>query len=500
MKGEPIRAATSLSELRLDRRSPTPLYRQLVDVLRDDILAGAVRPGQRLAATRTLALDLGISRNTVLAAIDQLTAEGYLRGRVGAGTFVVETLPDDLLRRAPERGEPTATEGPGLSRRGERFRAVRDSFPVRPGRPFQLGRPALDLFPWDVWSRIAARRARELPRGALHYSDPAGSPRLRESLALHLRSARGLECHADQILVVRGSQQGLDLVTRVLLDEGDAVAMEDPGYPAARAAFAASGARAIPVAVDADGLDPASVVSIRPPVRLVYTTPSHQYPLGATLSLSRRLELLAWAREVGAWILEDDYDGEFRFAGRPLASLAGLDRVRHVVYLGTLSKVLFPGLRLGFLVVPREHVDAFVGARIATDRCSGVLEQEVLADFFEAGHFDRHVRRMRKVYADRQTALVEACSELLADHLELCPTPAGLHDVAWLRPPRSDAEIAVRAGTAGVEVGALSHYALGPVTRPALLFGYAGFPVSELREAVRRLRQVLESVESVESG
>jgi GntR family transcriptional regulator/MocR family aminotransferase len=350
----------------------------------------------------------------------------------------------------------------------------------------------VDRFPWSTWSRLLGRRARELHRDWLDYSDSAGYLPLRRALARYLHTSRGLTCEPEQVLIVRGSQQGLDLAARVLLDPGDTVWIEDPGYPAARIAFEAGGAEEVPVPVDDEGLVVEAGVERAPDARLAYVTPSHQYPLGVTLSLHRRLELLRWARRADAWIVEDDYDSEYRYAGRPLASLAGLDGGRHVIYLGTLSKVLFPALRLGYLVVPKEHVDAFVGARYASDRHTGVLEQAVVTDFFDEGHFARHIRRMRKLYAERQRCLAEALAEHAEDALELRPSRTGLHDVGWLRRHTDDAAVAARAVEAGVHVKALSAYRREASLPPALLFGYAGFPEDELQTAARRLATVLE--------
>jgi GntR family transcriptional regulator/MocR family aminotransferase len=486
-------APHSLSPVRLERAGPVPLHRQIVELLRSDVLEGTLSPGQRLAATRVLAEDLGVSRNTVCEAYDQLTAEGYLVSRTGSGTFVAEDLPDDLLRPDGPTAARDRRRSPPLSRRGSRL-LERSAPLVRTGVPFEMGRPALDLFPWTTWSRLLARRARNLPRELLDYQDPAGYRPLRELLAHHLLTKRGVECSPDQILVVRGSQQGLDLAARVLLDRGDPVWIEDPGYPAARAAFAAGGALEVPVPVDDQGLDVERGLDLAPDARLAYVTPSHQYPLGVTLSLARRLELLRWARETDAWIIEDDYDSAYRFAGRPLASLTGLDGARNVVYVGTFSKVLFPALRLGYLVLPRERVDAFVAARTASDRCPGILEQAVLAEFIAEGHFHRHVVRMRTVYARRQEALGRALATRLGRHLELRPSPAGLHDLAWLRRRAEDDErIAQRALAAGVQVAALSGFCRQVRLRPGLLFGYAGFPSEMLTAAVERLATVVEN-------
>lgn len=490
---EPIEGG--LAPFRVDAASQIPLYRQIYDGLRRDILEGVLEVGQRLTASRVMATELGVSRNTVLEAVEQLVAEGYLASRVGSGTYVARNLPEELCQATSRPGDPEPRQVPDVSARGAAFRRWAGSAQARRDRPFQLGRPAVDRFPWSIWSRLTARRTRNLPRTWLDYSDPAGYRPLRDALSRYLRASRGVECSAEQILIVRGSQQGLNLAARVLLDEGDEVWMEDPGYPAARLAFAAEGARAIPVPVDREGLVVGEGRARGPGARLAYVTPSHQYPLGVTLSLERRLELLRWAREAGAFIVEDDYDSEYRFAGRPLASLAGLDGGRNVIYLGTLSKVLFPALRLGYLVVPPEHIDAFVGARYASDRNTPILEQAVVADFFDEGHFGRHVRRMRVLYERRQQVLTDLLTAHLSAEIELQPSETGLHDLGWLRRRSGDAELARQASEAGVTVVPLSSFCMSPPREPglppALLFGYAGFPEDELATAVRRLAEVL---------
>ena len=503
----PSRAPYNLAPSRLEPASAAPLYRQIYDALRRDLLEGRLEPGRRLAATRVMADTLAVSRNTVLEAIEQLAAEGYVESRAGSGTFATRNLPDDLLQLRASSPAAESIGSPGLSKRGESYRPHAEALRRPRAKPFTLGRPAIDQFPWPVWWRLMTKRGRELPREWLDYTDPQGYPPLRRALARYLHDSRGLDCDADQILIVRGSQQGLDLAARVLLDPGDAAWVEDPGYSAARIVLAASGAELVPVPIDGEGLDVETGRRLDQqragePARLAYVTPSHQFPLGITMSLSRRLELLRWAHDAGAWIIEDDYDSEFRFVGRPHASLAGLDGGGHVLYLGTLSKVLFPALRLGYLVVPPEYVDAFAGARYASDRHTGLLEQAVIADFFDDGHFERHIRRMRQLYAERQQALSGAIKKHLEGAIDLQPSPAGLHDIGWLAPELDDADITRRAEAEGTIVSPLSSYRVqsqeAPTEQdpaqqaPALLFGYAGFPADELEEAVRRLARVFE--------
>ncbi|MBX0326142.1 PLP-dependent aminotransferase family protein, partial [Oscillochloris sp. ZM17-4] len=415
------------SPLTLSPQSDLPLYRQLYDEIRAAVLDGRLAPGARLPSSRELAAGMGLARSTVVSAFEQLLAEGYLEGRVGAGTFVATSLPEDLLGHGgPPARPPAAHERPAprrLSARGAALAATPVSASsgdrVRP-RAFQVGLPDIDGFPHATWARLAARRYGSPPPELMAYGDPAGYLPLREAIASHLAAARGVRCDPGQVVVVSGSQQGLDLAARVLLDPGDEAWIEDPGYMGARGALLAAGARLAPVPVDAEGLDVAAGARLAPQSRLAYITPSHQFPLGVTMSLPRRLALLAWARAAGAWVIEDDYDSEYRYAGRPLAALQGLDGDGRVIYLGTFSKVLFPALRLGYMVVPPDLVPAFVAARALADRHSPGIEQAIVADFLAEGHFARHLRRTRARYAARQAALVEAARPL-AGRLDVAP-------------------------------------------------------------------------------
>lgn len=481
-----------------------PLHRQLYEGLRDLVLDGRIEPGAQLPATRVLARELGVSRMTVVQAFEQLLAEGYLTGKVGAGTFVSRSLPDDLLSvRRQERQEsllvvvPQVSQSPGrqLSGRGAviviastSVVAMRDE-----GKPraFRTGVPALDAFPWSIWRRVTAESFRQLPLDLLHYGDPAGYAPLREAIAGYLGLSRGVRCTAQQVIIVSGSQQALDLIARILLDPGDSAWVEEPGYMGARAALIGAGAHVVPVPVDDEGLDVASGAATAPHARLVYVTPSHQYPLGVTMSINRRLAMLEWAHQHGAWIVEDDYDSEYRYSGYPIPAVQGLDLHSRVIYVGTFSKVLFPGLRLGYLVVPEDLVDPFTAARSLSDRQPPALEQVVVARFIEQGHFMRHVRRMRQLYAERQEYLIELGRRELAGLIELAPGEAGMHLVGWL-PRGTDDRAASRSALAnGVEVRPLSAYAYGQNTgtldRPGPVLGYTGVSCEELAEGVRRL-------------
>ena len=477
----------------LDGSSGRPLHRQLYEGLRAGILSGRLPARARLPSTRTLAGELGVSRTTVVTAFDQLLAEGYLEGRTGSGTYVAGAVPDGLLGvGAAAGGElPPARSGRGLSRRGETMAATptsaaRDRGSVRAFRP---GVPALEEFPFRVWRRLAGRAWRRPRPGLLGYGDPAGYWPLRRGISEHLGPARAVRCSPEQVIVVSGSQQALDLCARVLLDPGDAAWVEDPGYGGARAALLGAGAELVPVPVDAEGLDVGAGVALRAGARLACVTLSHQYPLGATMSLARRLELLRWAGRSGAWVVEDD--SEYRYSGRPLEALQGLDLGGRVVYVGTFSKILYPSLRLGYLVVPPDLVDAFTAARELSDRQPPGLDQAVLADFVGEGHFARHLRRTRALYAERQAVLVEEAGRRLSGRLDIAPAQAGMHLVGWLPPGEDDRKASQRAAERGVEAPAVSLYGGSPDDRGGLLLGYAAFGEAAIREGVRRLAEAL---------
>jgi len=470
----------------LDRNDAAPLHRQLYQQLRTAILAGQLGAATRLPSTRTLAGELGVSRTTALLAYEQLRDEGYLDGRIGAGTTVAP-----LPRQAPRR-QPQAR--PALSLRGATMAgAAWPGDERRRDRPhaFQLGMPDIEHFPWRLWARALGQRARPGLAALPGERDPAGYYPLRAAIAAHLGMARGVRCAPEQVIVVAGAQAAFDLSSRLLLDPGDPVWFEEPGYPGARAALLAAGARPLPVPVDAGGLDVDAGQRLEPTARAVYVTPSHQFPLGVTMSVTRRLALLAWARRAGALVLEDDYDSEFRYVGHPPPALQGLDDTGRVVYLGTFSKVLFPALRVGYLVVPPELVEAFTAACRFTGAQVPLLEQAALADFMTAGHFGRHVRRMRALYAQRGAALIRAVRRHAGDLLEVRSAYAGLHLVGWLSPGVDDRAAAERAAAAGIEAHALSGFAVEPVERGALLLGYAPIGETEIARGARDLSSAL---------
>lgn len=485
--------------VRIDTTSPIPLYHQLYMSLRDAILSGQLTPGMRLPATRALASALQISRNTVVNAFDQLLAEGYLEGRVGDGTYVTRTLPDELLKVTQQPLVTTVepTQDRRLSKRGELLARTTVTTEKQKGRSFAFrpGIPAFDAFPFDIWSRLAARRWRQPTGDLLNYSDAAGYRPLREAIATYLGAARGVRCVPEQVLIVSGSQQGIDLAARVLLDPDDAVWFEEPGYLGARAALIAAEAQLIPVPVDEEGLQITKGLACCPNARMAYVTPSHQFPLGVTMSLARRLALLKWARHTGAWVLEDDYDSEYRYAGRPLASLQGLDNTGQVIYLGTFSKVLFPSLRLGYLVVPPDLVDPFTAARAIADRQAPILDQAIVTDFIEEGHFTRHIRRMRTLYAERQSLLVDLAQRELAGRLTVQASDAGMHLVGWLKDGTNDQVVSEFAATHGVDSPGLSEYHLDSSEKSGILLGYTAVEEQDIRIGVQDLEKALSAVD-----
>jgi GntR family transcriptional regulator/MocR family aminotransferase len=468
------------------------MYRQLSDWFRRAILDHRLKSGQRLPSTRQLAEELAVSRIPVLAAYEQLLAEGYLETFIGAGTCVARSIPQETSRSAalkPDRLLPSPA-GPGaarrLSRRAAAMRTQDRSWLSNLGA-FRVGLPALDDFPAGVWSKFVNRHARKPPKDLLYYGDTMGYLPLREAIAAYLGAFRAVRCEASQVLVTTGSQQGLRLAAQVLLDPGERVWMEEPGYPGAQLALHAAGARLVPVPVDQEGLDVAEGMRRGRTARAAYITPSHQFPLGVTLSAARRMQLLNWAARSGTWIIEDDYDSEYRFGGRPIASLQGLDTDGRVIYLGTFSKVMFPAMRLGYLVLPRDLVPPFAVAREAADTCSSGLYQAVMADFIREGHFARHIGRMRKLYAQRRRALVEAIQQQLDGRLEVLGAEAGMQLAALLPRGVDDVAVARKAAKKGVSARPLSGCYLHAPARGGLILGYGGADVVAIREAVQTL-------------
>ena len=480
------------------RAGGVPAYRWLCGVLRGEILEGRLRPGARLPATRDLARQYGLARGTILAAFEQLRSEGYVRGRVGSGTYVHEVLPEQLLQVAGAGGTAKgAGRGTGRApaRRVSDFARRVTSFPAeeRPVvRAFRANQPALDLFPTTLWAQVAGRRVRRAGTRLLLDCDPMGWRPLQEAVAAYLVTSRGVVCAPEQVAIVCGVQEALDLAARLFVNPGDRVCLEEPGYVGAARVFEAHGARVCGVPVDAEGMTlPAARLD---DVRLAYVTPAHQFPLGVSMSLPRRLALLEWARASGALLFEDDYDAEYRFAGRPTPALQGLDRHGVVLFAGSFSKVLFPALRLGYLVVPPDLVDRVAALKSVTSRHAPLLEQAVLCDFITEGHFGRHVRRMREIYAARLGVLLDGAARHLAGLVEIAGIEAGLQTAAWLREGIGE-DAAVRAAAArDLEVVPLGRYARGRAARAGVQLGFAAVDERELRRGTRELAAALEGL------
>jgi GntR family transcriptional regulator / MocR family aminotransferase len=477
----------------VDRKAPSPLHRQIYDAYRARILGGDLRAGQQIPSTRELATELRISRIPVLNAYAQLLAEGYFESRVGSGTFVSSSLPD----RPPSWGERGVSKSDAASgprpiahRAASLPREVR--LPWVQGRgAFSISQPGLDTFPIRIWSNLVARYARSLQVSALQYGGPMGLEELREVIAAYLRTSRGVRCEAAQIMIVSGSQQALDISSRVLLDPGVSVWIEEPGYWLVKHMLMAAGCRMTPVPVDREGLNVAAGIKLCHKARAAYVAPSHQFPLGVTMSASRRLQLLDWAQNTGSWIIEDDYDSEYRYDSMPISCLQGLDHHSRVIYIGTFSKALFPSIRLGYMVVPPDLVERFMAVRHAMDICPSHLHQAVLAEFIREGHFSRHIRKMRLLYSERRSALVECIRKEFGAAIDVAGTEAGMHLCVMLPKGASDVDLATIAARQKLWLWPLSPYYLSGHPRQGFILGFGNTPVEEMAHAVRRLRSVV---------
>lgn len=473
----------------IDREVAMPLHRQVYAGFRDAILRGDLAAGQQVPSSRALAAELEISRFPVLDAYAQLLAEGYFESRVGAGTFVAASLPcrPDQTHRPAEQ--------PAASRRTSRRSMLFPPYEQNPWRhgwgAFGIHQPALDHFPFDLWSKLVSRHSRALrihPSNNLH---PLGLQPFREAICSYLRTARAVRCEPGQIMVVSGSQQALDITTRVLLDPGDTAWVEEPCYPLVRSLLLGSGCRPAAVPVDEEGLDVRAGIRLAPDARAAFVTPSHHYALGVTMSASRRFQLLEWSRQASAWIVEDDYDSEYRFESMPIPSLQGLDPSARVIYIGTFSKVLRPSLRLGYIVIPPDLVDRFAAVRFSMDIFPSYLFQEVLTDFMRDGHFARHIRRMRALYKERRTAMVDCLRAEFGDFFKIQGSEAGMHLTVTLPQGYSDVEIAMRAATEKLWLWPLSQcYATEP-RRHGFILGFGNTATDKMPAAVRQLRQIV---------
>ncbi len=478
----------------VDRNAPMPLHRQVYEGYRAAIVRGTLRAGQRVPSTRILASELGISRIPVLNGYAQLLAEGYFQSRVGAGTAISSSLPDQSVL---PRSSAICSLTPHKGRRplAKRLSVLdpRNNVPWQRGwGPFGVGQIAFDQFPFQIWNSLVTRHCRNASAKSLDYGDPLGSEDLREAIATYLRTARGVRCEAEQIMIVSGSQQALEISARVLLDSSTRVWMEEPGYRFARSVFALNGCRIVPVPVDEEGLNVAAGIKRCRNARAALVTPSHQYPLGVTMSAARRLQLLDWAESSRSWILEDDYDSEYRYESMPIASLQGLDRNSRVVYIGTFSKVLFPSLRLGYLVLPPDIVEHFLAVRLAMDIGPPGFYQLVLADFIREGHFSRHIRRMRLIYGERRSTLTESIRKELNVEMDVTGGEAGMHLCVCLN-GICDRDLAARAARRQLWLVPLSSSYADKASRQGFILGFGSTAVEHIPSAVRKLRAVLGS-------
>lgn len=486
-------------ELALPYRKPSVSAHQwLYEAVRSEILSGRLRPGTRLPATRDLARQYGLARGTIVTAFDQLGSEGYIEGNVGSGTFVTRMLPEQMLHVGSKSdGKPVLRRNSQLTISDYARRATLFSgYENRPIRAFRANLPALDLFPVDLWTKLMLRCLRKLSTRSLMGCDALGYVPLRRAIADYLSHSRGVRCMPEQVAIVLGVQEAIDLAARLLLNRGDRVCVEDPGYPGAVSAFRAHGAKVHPVKVTQKGLNVKRLPAGR--VRLVYITPGHQFPIGTTMSLADRLHLLEWARKAGTVIFEDDYDSEYRYSGRPIPALQGLDKHGLVLYAGSFSKVLFPALRLGYVVVPSGLQAQFEAALSLTVRHAPFLEQLVLSEFITEGHFGRHLRRMREIYAQRLSVLLEEARSRLSGLLEISSVEAGLQTVGWLPPGIGDEAAFAAASQRQIDVTPINRYSHGDASQPqGLQLGFAALDNREIRRGVRELAIALEGLRTL---
>ncbi|MFK7735034.1 MAG: PLP-dependent aminotransferase family protein [Pirellulaceae bacterium] len=489
--------------LRLDARRKTPLFRQLYEQLRLAVLQGRLQANDRIPSSRDLVKQLGISRTTAVTAIELLISEGYLQTIHGRGTFVCSEIPDEVLLPA-DVAELSSLESRGSTNYLSAFGRAAESFdrsqwhtgaPV----PFCPGEPALDEFPIEVWSRIVRRVWKSASVSDLSYGEPAGHPTLRAQIADYLSVHRGVNCSASQVMIVNGTQQAVDIISRIALNPGDPVLFENPGYLSARNAFEKRGNDIIPLAVDDEGIQIREAIEQDVDARLAYVTPSHQFPMGVTLPIERRMELIKWAEDHDALILEDDYDSEYRYSGRPLPSLQGLDRSARTIYVGSFSKVVFPALGLGYAIVPPPMITAFENALKLSSRPGSKIDQIVLSEFIREGHFVRHLRKMRKTHSERRETFVAAFEKHLADKLTLVGAAAGLHCTTLFDSPKvSDTHSVAHLAKAGIIARPLSSYFADSTPRTrrrnGLVFGFASATPGTTKRRLREVGKLLDEV------
>lgn len=469
------------------------MWRWLYTELRAAIMDGRLKSGARLRSTRNLAAQYSLARGTVVAAFQQLQAEGFVSSEVSAGTFVLPAPGWEMTGPSKRRSSRQAISRATVAKHTQSLLKTTFLQPASHsiGKAFRGYEPAIDLFPIEQWARTAARVYRKAPRSLYGQGDRGGYPPLRRAIAEYVGQSRGVRCSAEQVIVTSGAQQALDLAARMLLDPGDAVWMEDPGYPGASQAFQNAGASVIPIPVDGGGMDVGKAIKSSPAAHVVYVTPANQFPLGVVMSAERRVELLSWAARAGAWIIEDEYDAEYRYSGKPIASLHSLDRSGSVIYVGTFTKMLFNALRIGFIVVPERQVNAFRITRSFMDRHAPTLDQAVLTEFINEGHFGRHVRKMRQVYSERSQLLTEEANRRLSGLLDVEHAQSGMCTVAWIKARVSEMALTRRAEQLGLEVVPLSSFVSKYEQKPALFLGFAGCNANEIKRGISVLEALL---------
>lgn len=486
----------------LDDDSNNPIYLRLYETIRRKILAGEYLPGSRLPATRYLAKHLGMSRMTVLNAYSQLTAEGYLESKSGSGTFIARQLPEEYLSVPKDNQENKKSKD---SARNPQFSAyAKKILKLNPNPaqlnlatspvPFQHGLAAIEEFPFDIWMKLMSTSLRQLKRQNFGYGESNGFSQLRKAIASHLKSARAVDCLPEQVIITSGAQEAFEMIGKVFLEVNTEVLIEDPGYFGVKHSFQTFGAKFIPVSVDEEGINIKNINNDCSEARLAYVTPSHQFPLGYVMSIKRRLELLNWAQTNNGWIIEDDYDSEFRYVGRPLPSLQGLDQNKRVLYVGTFSKTLFPALRLCCLVVPMDLIEIFTSVKLASGMRSPLADQAALAEFITQGHFSRHIRRMRKLYEKRQKVLVYELKERLGDKLEVINSHSGMHIIGWLPEGVEDESVVKKITEFGIKTTSVSSHYLTKQKRGGLIFGYTAIDENQIRKSVRQLSEILNDI------
>lgn len=477
----------------LNRTSAIPLYQQLTAKIRNAVLEGRLKPKQKLPSSRSLAKSLTISRSTVTLCYEQLESEGYLITKMGSGTYVCHQIPDQWLKSQPIEPVTNKAIANPLSNFAQNLNAINRLSIAEPDLEisFRYGNPAHKYFPIHEWRKLMTRHCQNSPELLNYFADAAGYFPLRQEIANYLGRSRAVHCTPEQVIITNGSQQALDLIARLLLDPGNWIAVEEPGYLGARCCFQGQFAQIQPIKVNSVGLDVEELNNCQQDFKLVYVTPSHQFPTGVTMSLSQRIALLQWAEKTNTFIIEDDYDSEYRYRSQPIPALQGMDRAGSVIYIGTFSKILFPSLRIGYLVVPVNLIPIFSKAKWLCDRFCPILEQYALTDWIRLGHFERHIRRMRQLYNLRRQALITAFDQYFGDRVTILGENAGIHLMAKINTALPDQAITEIAAAAGIGLISARGYYLQPQHQGEFVFGYGQLEIAEINRGIFKLSQIL---------